>query len=299
MTAVIAKPFVLLAGLILIATAANAQEVKRVSLNGVELAYVEAGQGDPVVLVHGGLQDYRLWREIVPRLAKQFRVIAYSRRNHFPNAVDADGAPDVAGDIHGEDLATLVGLLRLQRVHVVGHSSGAVAAMFFAAKYPELVRTVALNEPPAAGLLADTADGNIILREFGAGMGPAREAFRTGRLDDAVRLFVDGVGGAGAFNRRSEADQRMALDNALAHVADTLSKQPRAPFGCDAAKRITAPALLTNGERSPKFFHRIVDELARCLPRSERVIVPIASHTVPTENAESYAQAVLGFLSRN
>ena len=191
---VIARSFTVLTILVWISTAVAANEVKQVSINGVEIAYLDAGKGDPVVFVHGGLQDYRFWEELLPRFAQSFRVIAYSRRNHFPNAVSADDTPDGAGDIHGEDLAALVGALRLQRVHVVAHSSGAVTALFFAIKHPELVRTLALNEPPATGLLASAPDGAAVLREFGAGLGPAREAFRTGDLDRGVRLFVDGVG---------------------------------------------------------------------------------------------------------
>ena len=38
-----------------------ADEVKRISANGTELAYVEVGQGEPVIFIHGGLQDYRMW----------------------------------------------------------------------------------------------------------------------------------------------------------------------------------------------------------------------------------------------
>jgi non-heme chloroperoxidase len=161
------------------------------------------------------------------------------------------------------------------------------------------IRALALNEPPAAGLLAAAPDGPAILKQFGAGQAEAREAFRARDLVRAVPLFVDAVGGAGAFERRSPADRTMAMDNGLAHVADTISTRPRAPFDCDTAKRITAPTLLTNGERSPQFFHRVTDELERCLPRSERVMVPAASHTVPRENAQGYADAVLAFLRRN
>jgi non-heme chloroperoxidase len=282
-----------------VSATATADEVRRVSVNGVELAYVEAGQGDPVVLVHGGLQDYRFWNGHLARFAQRFRVIAYSRRNHFPNDVGEDGAPNGAGDIHGEDLAALVLALGLGRVHVVGHSSGAVAALFFAAGHPEMVRALALNEPPAGGLLAGTPDGQAVLRESGARLAPAREAFLSRDLDRAIRLFADGVGGPGTFDRRSEADRRMAMDHALAHLADNLSARPRAPFECDAARRIAAPLLLTGGERSPAFFHRIVDALALCLPRSERITVAGASHTVPGERPEAYGEAVVAFLARH
>ena len=60
-------------------------------MHGAEVSYVESGRGDPVVLVHGGLQDYRLWKDHIAAFAKHYRVIAYSGRNHFPN-------PECRGD---------------------------------------------------------------------------------------------------------------------------------------------------------------------------------------------------------
>jgi pimeloyl-ACP methyl ester carboxylesterase len=65
------------------------------------------------------------------------------------------------------------------------------------------------------------------------------------------------------------------------------------------AQAIAAPTLLTNGEKSPAFFHRIVDELERWLPNRERVIIPGSSHTVPGENPSGYDEAVLSFIARH
>lgn len=277
--------------------AAASDDVKRLSVNGAEFAYLEAGQGDPLILIHGGLQDYRLWREVLPALAGQYRVIAYSRRNRFPFALSAEGAPDGAGDLHAEDLAAIVQALGLGPVRVVGHSSGAVTALFFAARYPQLVRAMVVNEPPAGGLLAGTPEGAAILREQGARLAPAREAFAAGELERGVRLFTDAVRGPGAYDRGSDADRRMALQNVLSHLADQVSTRPRAPFGCDQARGIAVPILLTGGERSTAFFGGILDGLARCLPRAERIVIPAAAHHVPGDNPAAFSAAILGFFA--
>jgi pimeloyl-ACP methyl ester carboxylesterase len=76
-------------------------------------------------------------------------------------------------------------------------------------------------------------------------------------------------------------------------------KRPRAAFTCDMAKAISAPVLLSNGERSQHFFFRIIDQLAACLPNSERIVVAQSSHTVPGENPDAYDQAVLTFLAKH
>ena len=280
-------------------TSAAADELKRVTVNGTELAYVEAGEGDPVVFVHGGLQDYRMWKTHVAVFAKRYRVIAYSRRNHFPNAVSGDSTPDVAADIHGEDLAQLVKALGLSRVHVVAHSSGAHSALFFEANYPDLIRTLVMNEPNATGLLKTASGGAETMKDFGSRVAPAREAFRSGDLERALRLFADAVGGPGTYDRRSEEERGMMTDNALAHVADATTSRPRPDFTCEMAQRITAPTFLLNGGRSPALFHRTADELEHCLAKGERMTIPAASHNVPGENPQRYDEAVLAFLAKH
>jgi pimeloyl-ACP methyl ester carboxylesterase len=280
-------------------TTVMAEGVKRVSANGTELSYVETGQGEPVIFVHGGLQDYRMWAEHLPKFAGRYRAIAYSRRNHFPNDVSLDGLPDAAADTHGEDIAAFVRALGLSRVRIVAHSSGAHAALFFAARHPDMLVSLALNEPPATGLLAGVPDVADTLKEWGGKQAPAREAARAGDIKRAIPLFVDAVGGPGAYERRSDADKKMNLDNVVSFQADATTKLPRPVFTCEMAKTISAPTLLSSGERSPKFFHLMIDQLERCLPNRERIVVAGSSHTVPSESPDAYDQAVLAFLGKH
>ena len=281
-----------------ICTMAVANDVKRVSANGAELSYVEAGQGEPVIFVHGGLQDYRMWAEHLPKFATRYRAIAYSRRNHFPNDASLDGLPDAAADTHGEDLAAFVRALGLSRVRIVAHSSGAHAALFFASKHPDMLVSLALNEPPATGLLTGVPDVADTLKEWGSRQVPAREAAKAGDTQRAIPLFVDAVGGPGAYERRSDADKKMNLDNVASFQADATTKLPRPVFTCEMANAISAPTLLSGGERSPKFFHLIMNQLESCLPNRERIVIAGSSHTVPSESPQAYNQAVLAFLGK-
>jgi pimeloyl-ACP methyl ester carboxylesterase len=282
-----------------ICSTAVADDVKRVSVNGTELYYVEAGQGEPIMFVHGGLQDYRMWAAHLPKFAGRYRAIAYSRRNHFPNDVSPEGLPDAAADAHGEDLAAFVRALGLSKVRIVAHSSGAHTALFFAAKHPDMLISLALNEPPATGLLAGVPDVTNTLKEWGGRQAPAREAAKAGDIKRAIPLFVDAVGGAGAYERRSDADKKMNLDNVASFQADATTKLPRPVFNCEMARAISAPTLLSSGERSPKFFYLIMDQLERCLPNRERIVVAGSSHTVPWESPDAYGQAVLAFLGKH
>src|SRR5205807_10289625 len=67
--------------------------IKNVRVNGVELHYLEKGSGIPVVLIHGGLGDYREWNPQIERISSHYPVIAYSRRYNYPNN-NAENSPD-------------------------------------------------------------------------------------------------------------------------------------------------------------------------------------------------------------
>jgi non-heme chloroperoxidase len=278
---------------------ALSQEYKYADVNGTRLAYIEAGAGDPAFLVHGGLQDLRFWKSHLDAFSKRYRAIAYSRRNHFPTDVSPDGTQDLAADVHGDDLAGLVEALGLSKVHVVAHSSGAHSALFFATKHPALLRSLTVVEPPAAGILLGIDNGPSILKEFGERFAPARDAFRKRDLENGLRLFADAVGGPGTYERRSEFDKKMMMDNVDSHIADAISSRPRPQFTCAMAGAIKVPALLIRGGRSPEFFGAILTGLARCLPDAQVIVVQDASHTVPGENPEGFQAAVLPFLAKH
>ena len=293
----LATAILVAATIVLCATAsAGAPRLKFIDLDGARLAYVETGRGEPLILVHGGMQDYRYWAPHMAALGKRFHVIAYSRRNHYPNDISLDGWPDTAADLHARDLAALIVALRLGPVNIVAHSSGAHAALFLVDQHPELVRRLVVNEPPAAGLLADSPALAEVAREFNVSLGPSREAFRRYDLPAGVKLFTEAVSGPGAFEKRTAGQRAMLMDNAVAHQADAISTRRRPIYTCEMAKRIFMPVLITNGQNSPRFFHDVTDELARCIGHAERAAFP-ASHGVPQEARTEFDRTLLSFLA--
>jgi non-heme chloroperoxidase len=75
------------------------------------------------------------------------------------------------------------------------------------------------GEPPALGMLNGLPNSADILKEF-AGLAPAREALKVGDVQRGIPMFVDVVGGPGAYERRSDADKKMNLDNVASYQAD-------------------------------------------------------------------------------
>jgi len=112
-------------------------------VNGTRLHYLIAGQGEPVLLLHGYAQTSHMWRPLIAELAKTHTVVAPDLRG-FGDSAKSDGGYDkktMAQDVH--DLAASLGHRRLA---VVGHDIGLMVAYAYAAQYPEEVERIVLMD---------------------------------------------------------------------------------------------------------------------------------------------------------
>ncbi len=268
-----------------------------VDISGARLEYIEAGQGEPLIFVHGSLEDLRIWRRQVEPFSKRYHVIAYSRRYHYPNAAPGDGDPEYTAALHGDDLAGLIEALNLGPTHLVTSSFGGCVALQMAVRRPELVRSLVLAEPPLMPWLTHIPGGTPLAAAFMTdAWEPAQRAFGGGDTEQGVRLFLDGVVGRGAFDRLSPSGQRMILDNAPEMRAETVAQDFFPTLACQDVAALDRPVLLLNGELSPRLFHLIIDELSHCLPHTTKTVIQHTSHVIHAGNPAGYAAAVLGFL---
>ncbi|NVO17701.1 MAG: alpha/beta hydrolase [Rhodoplanes sp.] len=112
-------------------------------VDGVRLHYLAAGEGEPVLLLHGFAQTSHMWRPLIAELAKSRTVIAPDLRG-FGSSDKPDGGYDkttMARDIHG-----LAAALGFRRVAVVGHDIGLMVAYAYAAQYPAEVDRIVLMD---------------------------------------------------------------------------------------------------------------------------------------------------------
>lgn len=284
----------------------------QVTINGRAFEYREIGEGEPLVLVHGSASDYRTWHLQEEVFAERFRVISFSRRYHWPN----DPIPDGADYLMDEQVADLRGLVRslgAAPAHLVGHSYGAFLCLLAAMQEPSLVRTLVLAEPPVItlfvsntpkprellALMATRPRTAVAIIKFGArGVGPASKAFRKGDMEAGIRTFGDAVFGPGGYDRLLESRKAQVHDN-LANVKAEILGSGFAPLDDRKVQGVKAPALLVTGEKSISLFRRLTKRLGELLPRTERAVIPGASHMMHEDNAPDYNRAVLLFLERH
>jgi pimeloyl-ACP methyl ester carboxylesterase len=104
-----------------------------VNINGTLLEYVEYGQREPLVLIHGSASEYATWHNQQEEFARHYRVITYSRRYHGPNGRITEDA-DYSMLEHVDDLQELIQELGAVPAHLVGHSYGAFLCLLLAIK---------------------------------------------------------------------------------------------------------------------------------------------------------------------
>ena len=260
--------------------------------SGISIPYVERGDGEPVVFVHGSLCDFRYWDAQIEPLSAQFRCIAPSLSHYWP-AVDATIQSDFGWHSHVAELAEFIEALDIAPVHLVGHSRGGCIAFHLAREYPRLVKTLTLADP-GGPLQKDDAQE--------AALPPATNALRAkvagmieeGVVEPALELFVDSVSVPGAWKKSTAAFRTMAIDN-----ASTLPKQFRDPlpaYSRDAASQIKCRTLLIDGQKSPRMFRNNVDSLESWIYLAERGTISGASHGMNTANPAAFNRMLRAFI---
>ncbi len=180
------------------------------------------------------------------------------------------------------------------KAHVVGHSYGALVALYLATENPERVGTVALLEPAVRGISSS--------EQVAAALQPVIAAYRSGDKAAAVDGFLRHVCGDG---------YRAVLDRVIPHAFDEAldeadlffqSEMPAVQqwsFGTGAAGRVTQPVLNVLGAESATRFVEGSELVQSWFPRAERLSVPEAGHLLMVQNPTAVAQGLMDFLSRH
>jgi pimeloyl-ACP methyl ester carboxylesterase len=268
---------------------------KQVSVNGTTIRYWEQGRGAPVVFVHGAISDHRTWESQREAVTKRYRYIALDRR-YFGTAPWPDTGVRVSQTRDAADLAAFIRALEIEPAFVVGISGGANVALITAVRYPGVIRAVFVQEPGLRSVLTDSAD--VRLLQLGApARDSARAAARAGNMTEAARLFVDNANGQpGSFDQLSPALKAMFVENARTLSLDA---PPDEAVRCEQLRQIGVPVTITKGEQTKPISKVLADATHRCIPQSQLLTIPNASHGAPRQNPSAFNEALFDFLARH
>jgi pimeloyl-ACP methyl ester carboxylesterase len=264
------------------------RETGMAEVNGARLYYEAVGEGEPLVLVHAGIADSRMWEGQLTAFADRYRVIRYDMRGFGMTAM-VDGPFS-----HHEDLRGLLDSLNVERVHLVGCSMGGGAALDFALEYPQRVGNLVLVGSAVGGFGPDIDSprqwDEIVSAE------DAGDLERVSELE--VQVWVDGPGRAPEDVDVSVRDlvremNLIALKNEASGLGDEWEPEPPA---ADRLPDVQAPTLLIVGDEDQPSVFAAADLLQRELPNVRKVVMHGAAHMPNMERPEEFNRIVLDFL---
>lgn len=249
----------------------------------------------PVLALHSGGMSSRQWRGLTERLSGSHRVIApdllgsganppwpADQQFHFQNDVEHIGA-----QLRG------VG----EPVHLVGHSYGGFIALQLLREHAALVRSVAVYDPVAFGVLREPVEDAEGLADLArAAEDPVFFDDATGGQEPWFRAFVDYWNGTGAWDMLPPASRAQFLKVGRKVYFEVRSLVPdRTPATAYAS--FTGPVLLLSGERSPVAARRVASILASALPGGRLLTIEGAGHMGPLTHAPVVNDAIAAHLA--
>ncbi len=265
----------------------------RVEVNGVHLNVESAGEGSPLVLLHGFTGSTATWASHIDEFARSHRVIAIDSLGHGLSDSPDDPARYGIG-FASEDLIAVLDLLGVGKAALLGYSMGGRVALSVAIVAPERLSALVV-ESASPGL----PDGEARRARADSDAQLASEIEQEG-----VEAFIarwermplfSSQSGLSAEARATLRDQR--LGNSAKGLAGSLRGlgQGSQPPLHDHLPTVQAPTLFIAGELDPGYC-RMGREVCGLIPRSRLAVVPDAGHAVHLEQPESFRDLVLEFL---
>ena len=243
-------------------------------IGDAKIYYEIYGQGEPLVLLHGGLFGYiDEFKNIIPDLSRDHLVIAIATRGHGKSQL---GTQPLSYRLLAEDFATVIREVAKGQVNVLGFSDGAIAAYHLGSAYPELVkRLIAVGGP--LGLNQYTDEGLAELDSYDT-------------LQELEKLAPDFVA-----NRKKLMPDQSVWNRFLAELVK-MWKQ-REYISREQVRSIRCPALIAGGDRDQYVNTEHFVEIYHLLPKGQLAIVPESGHTVFNSKPAVMIKLIRDFLA--
>jgi 3-oxoadipate enol-lactonase len=259
------------------------------AINGARLYYEAGGEGQPVVFLHSGLANSRMWDAQVSDFAWRYRVMRYDLRG-FGRSSMPQGAFS-----HRADLAGLLRSLGVERAVLVGSSMGGQLALDFALEYPEMVAALVL----AGAGISGKAPSEFLRQQWQAIDAAAEAGDVAQSVEMELRLWVDGPGRSPeqVDPAMRERVRQMNTENVRRALEEEQGQpQELEPPALSRLGEIDAPTLVLVGEHDVPDFVESAERLARDIPGARKVILPGTAHLPSLEQPATFNRVVLEFL---
>jgi pimeloyl-ACP methyl ester carboxylesterase len=253
-------------------------------IEGLEIAYEQAGEGPSLVLLHGALSNARIWRQQIAELSDEFTVVAWDA----PGAGRSSDPAEPFGMVEWADvLAAFVDAGGLGRAHFVGLSFGGTLALELYRRHPDVAASLILADTYAGwkGSLSAAECAQRLAMALRASALPPREL-----VSQWLPQLLSGTASA-------ELAQELASIMSEFHpVGARLMAHAMAEADLrDVLPRIQVPTLLLWGEQDERSPLSIAEHLRGAIPGAKLALIPGAGHDSNVEQPARFSAEVREF----
>lgn len=263
-------------------------EMTRAEVNGHSVAYRYAGDGPPLVLLHGFLCDSRCWRHQLANLSDRFRVVAWDA----PGAGSSSDPPDpFAITDWARSLAQFFDVVGIERAQVLGLSWGGILAQEFYRLYPARVLALILSDTYAGwkGSLPESVCEKRLERCYLESWLPP---------EDFVPRWVPEF-----FTERASSNLKEEMSAVVSDFHPLgfrlMAKSSADTDTTDLLPNIGVPTLVLWGDDDRRSPMNIAEQLRDAIPNAELTVIANAGHVSNMEQPEAFNAQVRRFCQSN
>jgi pimeloyl-ACP methyl ester carboxylesterase len=235
-------------------------------VNDIQMYYETHGEGQPLILLHGGLGNAGYWEKQIPVFAEKYKVIAVDSRGQGRSTYSEQ---PIGYSLMASDVIALMDYLGIEKADVVGWSDGGIIGLDLAINHPERLHK----------LIAFGANYNT--------SGVRADAFENEKAN-------------AYFAKASEDYQKLSPDPSrwdalLENLSSMWASEPN--FTASQLGSITVPILVLDGENEEVVYAAHTKEMASLIPTAKLILIPGTGHFAPWEKPEEFNQIVLDYLA--
>lgn len=258
------------------------------SVNGARLYYEVAGEGYPLVLLHAGIADCRMWDPQFREFAQDNLVIRYDLRGYGRSKLVRGEFSSVA------DLAGLLDALGIESAALLGASMGGAAALDFTLEYPDRVDALIMASTAASG----HQWSNLALEKWGEIDEAMEQGDKAKAIDLELRMWVDGPArrpGQIDAALREKVREMLAMTYEIESGIAT-ERRPDQP-AMQRLSEIDVPTLILVGDADMPDMMTIADKLEAGIEGSRKVVIS-GAHMINMEQPARFNRVVRTFLEQ-
>ncbi|WIG60308.1 MAG: Beta-ketoadipate enol-lactone hydrolase [Ktedonobacterales bacterium] len=261
-------------------------------VNGTQIYYEVAGEGHPLVLIHAGIADSRMWDDQFSVFAQHYRVLRYDLRGYGKSACPP-GPYALRDDLHA-----LLQHLNIAKAHLIGVSMGGSLAVDFTLTHPDMVSALITVCAGLSGFEApDDPDTTAYIQQLIA----ADKAGDKDQLNELeVHLWVDGLRRTPEQVNPTIRERVREMNGlALSREAETDQAEPQRldPPAAGRLSEIHAPTLVIIGDEDLPGVRATADKLATDISGARKAVIHNAAHVPNMERPDAFNRIVLDFLA--